>query len=95
MEQSFQRKALMITGDQVLAAMKAADIIYVPHHDCSLCGVKVNYFREGDLLFFDPSCDCTRGSGPEPRTWDDPAEWINMQDNEVAREMLKKRFGLE
>ena len=83
-----------VTGEQVKAAMIAADIARVDHHECGGCGWMVYYFRDGEDLFFDPSCDCSSGSGQREATWDDAAEWINMQTNEVSRNRIAGAFGL-
>lgn len=82
-----------VTGEQVREAVAAANITYVPHHECGGCGSMVSYQVYQGQLFFDPSCDCTRDGGPEPRTWDSAAGWINMQSNAEARASIMKRFG--
>lgn len=80
------------TGEQVKAAMIAADIRRVDHHNCSGCGVMVFYFRVGEQLFFDPGCGCTRGRF-EPRSWQSAAEWINMQSDPRWRDEIAASFG--
>ena len=80
--------------EQVKAAMIAADLHHVRHHDCGCCGGWVGYIREGDQLFFDPSCDCACGNGPEPRSWADASDWLNMQSDPAAQMELAARFGL-
>lgn len=85
-----------VTGEQVKAAVIAANIEYVDHHDCGGCGYMTQYLREGDRLYFDPGCYCSR-YGPTMtglRTWDDAAEWINMQSDQEVRDKLRLRFGL-
>ena len=85
----------MITGDQVKEAMLSNDITRVDHHHCGLCGDMVFYSREGDQLYFNPGCSCVRPyNPPEPRSWDDPAKWINMQTNDEVRTKIAKRFGI-
>jgi hypothetical protein len=81
-----------VTGAQVLEAMKAANITHVDHHDCGGCGEMVFYSRFGDQLFFNPGCGCSY-SPPEPRSWDEAADYINMQNDEW-RAKLKALFGL-
>lgn len=82
-----------ITGEQVLAAVKAAGITRVDHHECSLCGSMVFYSVDGDDLLFHPACGCS-WSPPEPREWSSVADWINMQTEPKWRDRLMKRFGL-
>ena len=84
---------MKVTAEQVKAAMIAADITRVEHHECSMCGYMTAYLREGEELYFDPGCYCTDGAGPEMRLWDDPAHWINMQDEEWSRKIADK-FGI-
>lgn len=86
---------MQVTGDQVHAAMVAANITHVDHHDCGGCGTMVFYSRQGDQLFFNPRCDCSPGwSPPEPRDWSDAADWINMQSRPEWRNKLRAAFGL-
>jgi len=84
----------LVTGEQVREAMMSANITRVDHHPCGICGFMVHYFREGDLLYFDPGCSCVAGNGPELRPWDDAAAWINMQSKDEWRDKLRKQFGL-
>ncbi len=88
------RKTMQVTGEQVHAAMVAANITHVDHHDCGGCGAMVFYSREGDQLLFNPRCDCGGWSLAVPRDWSDAAEWINMQSNAEARNRLRAAFGL-
>ena len=84
----------MITGEQVKEAMKANNITFVEHHNCSLCGYMTNYFVDDDELFFDPGCDC-RHSYPERRDFQSAADWINMQTNPEIKAKIAARFGIE
>lgn len=84
-----------ITGEQVKAAMTAAGITYVEHHDCGGCGYMTNYVRVGDHLLFDPGCDCGYLREPEPRSWDSAAEWINMQTSPAVTARLLQAFGFD
>lgn len=84
----------MITADEVKNAMIAQGIERVDHHDCGICGGMVAYVREGENLYFDPHCGCA-GYGPlEPRTWEDAADWINMQNAEWQQKIAAK-FGVD
>jgi hypothetical protein len=87
------RPAGRITGDQVRAAVEAAGITTIDHHDCGLCGAMVYYSVDGGRLYFNPGCDC-RWTPREPRSWDDAADWINMQSQEPARAEVARRFGI-
>ncbi len=86
---------MLVTGEEVKAAMIAANITHVDHHDCGGCFEMVFYSREGKHLFFNPRCGCSSGwSPPEPRDWSDAADWINMQSSTEWRNKLRARFGL-
>jgi len=88
-----KERRMQVTGEQVKAAMIAANITRVDHHDCGGCGEMVFYSREGENLFFNPGCGCS-WSQAEPRTWDSAADWINMQSSAEWRNKLRERFGL-
>lgn len=86
---------MKVTSEQVKAAALAAGIMRVDHHDCGGCGYMTAYLitPQGDL-YFDPGCNCTYGYGPEPRSWEDAADWINLQSNPHWRNVIASRFGL-
>lgn len=86
---------MTVTGEQVRAAVAAAGISKVDHHDCSICGYMTAYIIEGDNIYFDAGCDCSSSGGPpRPETWEHVADWINMQRTPEARNDLRTRFGL-
>lgn len=84
---------MRVTGEEVKAAMIASDIEHVDHHDCAICGEVVFYSRNGENLFFNPGCGCS-WSPAQPRSWDDPADWINMQRTPEVRNTIRALFGL-
>lgn len=84
----------MVTGEQVKAAVLAAKLRKIPHHECSICGVMVFYKIRGEQLFFDSGCGCSEGSF-ELRTWDEAAQFINMQDDEKVRAEIMASFGMQ
>jgi len=84
----------MLTGEQVKAAMIAANIERVDHHACSFCGYMTNYTRSGETLVFDAGCDCGPGHHRSPRSWESVADWINMQDRPDVIKRLRESFGL-
>jgi hypothetical protein len=86
----------MITGEQVKIAMIAADIKRVAHHSCSICGFMTAYIRCYDELFFDSGCECCYNPNSlHPRSWDEAARWIEMQDKPEIKADLMKAFGLK
>ncbi len=82
-----------ITGEQVRDAMIAANINYVDHHECGICGCMTYYSREADQLFFNSGCDC-HWSPAQPRKWDNAANWINMQTGDCKTKLMQ-RFGIQ
>lgn len=85
----------MITADQVKEAMINNGITAVDHHNCSFCGYMTRYIRDGENLFFDRGCDCGCGwENLEPRSYENAADWINMQSNPEAKARLAKSFGI-
>jgi hypothetical protein len=88
-----QQRLISYSPNEVRDAMIAADITEVPHHDCGGCGVWVKYLRHGEQLYFGPGCGCS-WSNPEPRSWADAADWLNMQSRPDIQQKLAARFGL-
>jgi hypothetical protein len=84
---------MKVTGEQVRAAMIAANITHVDHHDCGGCGEMVSYSRHEDQLYFNSGCGCS-WSPPQERSWDDAADWINMQGDPEWHLKIAARFGL-
>ncbi|HWV44070.1 hypothetical protein [Pseudorhodoplanes sp.] len=85
----------MITAEQVKAAVEAAGITRIEHHDCGMCGYMTAYLVEDGKLYFDPGCDCRWAGAPEPRDWRDAADWINMQSQPDIKARLAKAFGID
>ena len=84
----------MVTGEQVKEAAKNAGITHIDHHDCALCGEMVFYCVEGDDLYFNSGCGCS-WAPPRPASWQQAADWINMQSEDKHRIGVAKRFGLD
>ena len=85
-----------VTGEEVKKAMIDNDITYVEHHDCGFCKQYVYYSRVDEDLYFNPDCGCTSYDAlPEVSSWEDAADWINMQSKDKNRIEIAKRFGLE
>lgn len=84
----------MITGEQVRDAMIDGNILRVEHHTCTFCRYPCAYLRAGEQLFFDPGCDCGIRGEPEPRTWQEGADFINRQLDDAQRRTIAAAFGL-
>lgn len=85
---------MTVTARDVREAMEANGITYVEHHDCTICGYMTNYHVVDGELYFDPGCYCTRADAVRRASFQDAADWINMQDNEDVRRRLAEKFGL-
>jgi len=84
-----------VTAEEVKKAVQDKDIKTIDHHNCGLCHIMTKYIIEGDKIFFDPSCDCCSSRGMEERSWQEAADFINMQSNLEIKNKLAKTFGLE
>lgn len=85
-----------VTADQLKDAMIEKGIFVVDHHPCGLCGYMTKYVRSGNRIWFDRGCDCMgNGQNFETRSWQDAANWINMQSNPAVQQRLAREFGLE
>lgn len=85
----------MVTADQVKRAMAHSNITHVNHHACGICNSMTAYVIHKDKLYYDSSCNCTYDGRPEQRSFQDAADWINMQDNPDVIADLYKKFGLD
>lgn len=83
-----------VTANEVRAAIEASGRTWFPLHDCSLCCSEVGYSAQGDEVLFHPACDCSYAP-PEPRSYSDIADSINMQTERKHRVAVAARFGLD
>lgn len=84
-----------ITADQLRESVSKANIQAVAHHRCGACEAFTYYVIQEGHLFFDGTCECTQArSGLRPLSWDDAAEWINMQHDENTKKAILARFGI-
>lgn len=84
-----------ITAAQVKNAIQRNGITSIDHHDCSICGYMCRYvIRESGNVFFDPGCYCTEGQYRDA-SYQDIANWYNMQSNDDVRARIGKAIGLD
>jgi hypothetical protein len=85
-----------VTGAEIERAVTEAKILRIEHHDCGMCGYMTSYLVNRGELFFDAGCDCVRYA-PPPRlvSWDDAADWINMQSSAEWKTKIAKSFGID
>ncbi len=87
-----------VTGEEVKEAVLIADINHIENHSCSLCGEMTYYFVAGKELYFNSACDCSAYSKiapPRPCSWQEVADWINMQSKPESKISIAKQFGME
>lgn len=78
------------TAEEIKAHTKVAEW---PLRDCSICGSWLRYYFDGDDVGYDSSCDCVSLAGIERRSWQEVADLINMQNDEVQKRMLAELAG--
>ena len=88
----------MVTAKQVCEAVEQAGITRIDHHDCSICGHMVYYSVNQGQLFFNSGCGCS-WSPARPSSWEEAAEYINMQSREGkwgdVGARVAKGFGID
>ncbi len=85
-----------IKAIEVKEAMEKANINWVEVRRCSICDCPVAYERKGEDLFFDGNCDCTSfWNPPQPRSYEEIAELINIQSNSEYKTELAHKFGFQ
>lgn len=80
-----------ITGDQVKAAMIAANITRADRQNCQ-CGTPMFYSRVGDQLYY--NSDHPAHDSPHAFSWQDAADWINATKDSTAKSEVAAKFGL-
>jgi len=73
---------MKVTAQQVEEAVNKSGITKLDHHDCSMCGYMCAYlFRDG-LVGFDAGCNCVTYHDIRQASYQEIADWINMQNEE-------------
>lgn len=79
------------SAEWVRDQVRSANAYKLDHHECSLCGVMVRYgFNPPGTepeVYFRSMCGCSY-SPDRPATWDDVADWLNMQSSDEIRERI-------
>lgn len=81
-----------VTGDEVKAAMIAANIDRADRQSCGECGTPMFYSRVGDQLFY--NSDHPNHDSPHLFSWQDAADWINGTRDPAAKAEVAAKFGL-
>ena len=83
-----------VTAEEVQKSMVDNNISEVKHHDCCICGVWVKYIVvDGDLLF-DATCKCLNRPDLNPSSWEEAANYLNMQSFPEVKKEIAQRFGI-
>jgi hypothetical protein len=81
------------SAEWVAEQVAANGYTQLDHHDCSMCGYICRYvFEPRNVVYFDPGCYCTSGSGPRFASYEDVAGWLAMQSSDEIRESILKGF---
>ena len=74
----------MRTVEEFKESVKKNNIKRWDIHKCSICGFNCGYIFDiyNDQVYYDSGCDCvTYFVMPHPRSWNEVAEYYNMQTN--------------
>lgn len=86
------------TGEDFKKAAKISNPFSWHIHDCSICGYPCGYVFSLDLVVaYDSRCYCTKFSDMpmELRSWDDVANYYNMQTNQSYIAEMNKFWGFK
>lgn len=67
------------TGEDFRRQAETIGLTYWPVRRCSLCGYLLAYIFEGNTVRYDAGCYCVVYQRIEPRSWDEVADFYNMQ----------------
>lgn len=77
---------------KTLAELK--EMSFIPHHDCSCCGVFVGWHVNEHNPWFDPTCDCGSGGGHYD-TWEEVFKWYNSVFEKETEEAVQVAWNKE
>ncbi|MGI9502652.1 MAG: hypothetical protein ACR2RE_06315 [Geminicoccaceae bacterium] len=84
-----------IAADQVKEAVLALGRSRIDMWPCSVCGAMVGYDIQGGMPFWNPSCKCIYdASYVRAREWQDLADLIDMQTDDMVRAKIMSKLGL-
>lgn len=96
---AFQKKMDKVkrTGEDFRNQAEELKLISWPQRGCSFCGAMIGYRFVDGKAFYDSNCNCVNYTTPlQPRSWDDIADFYNMQNNPVTIEEMDNfwEFGM-
>lgn len=78
----------MKTGEDFKKQALKHNISYWIMRNCSICDYPLKYVFENGEVYFDSSCNCTNFYNLQLRSWENVANYYNMQtDENVIKEM--------
>lgn len=83
-----------MTANEIETAVNSAGITQIDHHDCGFCGYMTAYMIDNGEVYFDPGCHCIGNTGWRRSSFQDLADWYNMQSNDEVRARLREAFGM-
>jgi len=86
----------MKTGEDFKEQAKLLNIDHWDSHKCAICNYMTKFVFVGGQVLFDSGCDCMRELADySPRTWDDVADYYNMQINASVKKEFSKFWRFE
>ena len=77
--------------DELTGLVRERKIRWWGVRDCSICESPIGYvFEPNGNVFFDGSCDCSRGSDLRPSSMNDVAYHIERQDPKIRERLLSE-----
>jgi hypothetical protein len=84
-----------VTAEEVEKSAHEHGLRFVKVRTCSICDAPIGYVFDDEAVYWDGSCNClSRYTPPEPRTFQDVANLINMQ-NEEWKPKMAALFGVK
>ena len=75
---------------------KLLGITHWDSHECHFCKYMTKYIFSGGLVLFDQGCDCLKQHNDYVvRSWDDIADYYNMQTSPDVIEKFDKFWGFK
>lgn len=61
--------------------------------ECSICNYPLSYYFSNGQVTFDSGCDCTRLNNIRQSSWNDVADFFNMQEHPSLVEKMNQFWG--
>lgn len=74
---------------------KKKNIKFVVNHECAICGHPVGWRIYDDVVTYDSGCDCSCMSNERRSSWEEIADFYNMQTSERVISEMDKFWGFD